>query len=142
MKISTKGRYALRVMVDLTIYDNGEYISLKDISKRQDISLKYLEQIIRLLSAAKFLHSARGSQGGYKLSRKPEKISAKEILLASEGSLSCVSCVDNPEGCERCSHCATNKFWQGLSKTIDDYLSFYSLKDIADEYKKDYDYII
>lgn len=143
MKISTKGRYALRIMVDLAIYENGSYIALKDIAKRQDISLKYLEQIMRLLSAAQFVRSARGSQGGYKLTRSADQITAKEVLIASEGSLNCVSCVDDPESCERCSHCATSKFWVGLSKVIDEYLSSYTLKDIANEYQKNnYDYII
>ena len=143
MKISTKGRYALRVMVDLAIYENGSYIALKDIAQRQEISLKYLEQIMRLLSATQFVRSARGAQGGYKLTKSAAQITAKEILVATEGNLSCVGCVDDPDSCERCSHCATNQFWKGLSDTIDQYLSSYTLKDIADEYQKNnYDYII
>ena len=87
MMISTKGRYALRVMIDIAVYSNGNYISLKDVSARQEISVKYLEQVISLLNKAGFLHSLRGNNGGYKLAKEPSAYTAGDILRAAEGSL-------------------------------------------------------
>ena len=93
MKISTKGRYALRVMIDLAINSNGKYISLKDIAKRQEISNKYLEQIIALLNKAGYLETARGNTGGYKLSNEPKEYKVGDILRATEGDLSPIYCL-------------------------------------------------
>ena len=102
MKISTRGRYALRFMIDLAIHSQNEYIALKDISARQEISVKYLEQIASLLSKHGLLISIRGQQGGYKLSRPPAKYSVGEILRLTEGPLAPVACLENPDmPCER-----------------------------------------
>ena len=90
--ISTKGRYALRVMIDIAVYSNGNYISLKDVSARQEISVKYLEQVISLLNKAGFLHSLRGNNGGYKLAKEPSAYTAGDILRAAEGSLAPLAC--------------------------------------------------
>ena len=94
MKISTKGRYALRLMIDLAEHDNGGYTALKDISARQKISLKYLEQIVIQLSKSGFLESVRGSQGGYRLAKKPSKYTAGDILRVTEGTLAPVVCLE------------------------------------------------
>lgn len=106
MKISTKGRYALRVMVDIAINDNGNYITLKDIAKRQEISNKYLEQIISLLNKAGFLKTARGYTGGYRLAKKPEEYLVGDILRVAEGKLTeeeiRVKCKLKDNHCESC----------------------------------------
>ena len=130
MKISTKGRYALRIMIDLAMNDNGEYISLKDISKRQEISAKYLEQIIALLNKAGFLKTARGNNGGYMLSEKPEEYKVGDILRAAEGTLKPVNCLD--EECSRKKICKTYSFWAGLDKAIEDYADSKTLKDLLE----------
>jgi Rrf2 family protein len=108
MKISTKGRYALRMMVDIAQNDNGDPVRIKDISARQEISLKYLEQIVTLLVRAGYLRSVRGPQGGYHLSRKPSEYVVGDILRVTEGSLVPVEClVDEENQCERASTCVT-----------------------------------
>ena len=115
MRISTKGRYALRLMLDLAIHNTGEYISLKDISARQGITVKYLEQIVTGLTRAGFLRSQRGNSGGYRLSRKPEDYTVGEILRAMEGSLEPIACLDDEVNlCPRSSECLTLPFWKGL----------------------------
>lgn len=102
MKISTRGRYALRMMLDLAVNNNGEPIRLKDISKRQGISDKYLEQIISILNKAGFVRSIRGPQGGYMLNREPKEYTVGMILRLTEGSLAPVACLDyEPNDCER-----------------------------------------
>ena len=100
MRISTKGRYALRLMLDLAVHDTGENIALKTIAKRQDISGKYLEQIIGVLTKAGFVKSVRGSSGGYRLARSPKEYTIGDILRLTEGSLAPVACVE--EGVENC----------------------------------------
>ncbi len=131
MKISTKGRYALRVMIDLAGRQEGAVISLRDISQRQGITLKYLEQIIPLLSRAGLLKSVRGSNGGYRLTRSVSAYTAGEILRAVEGSLVPVACLeDDPNLCPRCDDCKTLPFWQGLSKVIDNYVDGVTLEDL------------
>ena len=108
MKISTKGRYALRIMADLAIHDNGKYIRLKEISERQAITLKYLEQIMSLLTKAGYVKSYRGNSGGYMLARKPEEYTVGEILRTTEGSLSPIACLeDTPNRCPRNEECTT-----------------------------------
>ena len=103
MQISTKGRYALRIMIDLAENANGEYIRLKDISARQGITLKYMEQIMPMLTKAGYVRSYRGNNGGYMLAKKPEEYTAGEILRAAEGSLAPVGCiVDEPNACADC----------------------------------------
>ncbi|MGI5891664.1 MAG: RrF2 family transcriptional regulator [Bacillota bacterium] len=130
MKISTKGRYALRLMIDLAEHNSGEYIPLKDISARQQISTKYLEQIITQLCRAGFLKSVRGPQGGYKLLREPKQYTVGSILRITEGNLSPVACLEeNPNQCDRYSKCATIEFWQGLYRTINEYVDKFTLED-------------
>lgn len=131
MKISTKGRYALRVMIDLAAHPEGAVISLRDIAERQGITLKYLEQIIPLLSRAGLLKSMRGSNGGYRLIRPPSAYTAGEILRAVEGSLVPVACLENePNLCPRCGDCKTLPFWQGLARVIDNYADGITLEDL------------
>ncbi len=136
MVFSTKGRYALRLMVDLTLHNSGEYIALKDVSQRQNISVKYLEQIVPLLSKAGMLKSVRGPQGGYKLSKSPREYTAGDILRITEGSLSPVPCLENgADGCERRNECTTIDFWSGLYKAVTDYVDSVTLEDLAEKYK-------
>lgn len=136
MKISTKGRYALRVMLDLAINNTGEYIPLKDISERQNITVKYMEQIISLLKKSGFLKSTRGNGGGYRLSKAPEDYTVGDILRVAEGSLAPVACLEDEENqCERSSICATLKFWTGLDKAINDYVDSVTLQDLLEEHQ-------
>ena len=129
MKISTKGRYALRVMIDLAENNDGNYISLKDISSRQGISNKYLEQIVALLNKAGCLQTARGNNGGYKLARKPEEYKVGEILRASEGDLAPITCLAEDGECSQKGGCKTLFFWEGLDKAIDNYIDSVTLAD-------------
>lgn len=131
MKFSTKGRYALRIMADLAMNDNGEYIHLKDIAKRQSLTLKYMEQIMPLLTKAGCVKSYRGNNGGYMLAKKPEEYTAGEILRAAEGSLSPISCIEDiPNRCPRSGYCTSLLFWEGLRKVIDEYVDSISLADL------------
>lgn len=131
MRISTKGRYAIRLMLDIAQYSNGGNVSIKDISARQDISLKYLEQIVNMLSRAGFLKSQRGSQGGYRLMRKPEEYTVGEILRVTESEMAPVACLEDEENqCPRVAKCPTIKFWKGLYKTINDYLDGTTIADL------------
>lgn len=137
MKISTKGRYALRMLLDLAEHDNEGFIALKDIAMRQGISKKYLEQIVPILNRTDFLKTNRGFQGGYRLAKSPDKYTVGEILRLTEGSLSPVPCVDqSPIECERSSECPTLPIWQGLKKVINDYLDSITLRDILDRQKE------
>ncbi len=134
MKISAKGRYALRFMIDLAIHDEGKYIALKEISQRQEISVKYLEQIVVILSRAGFVKSVRGSQGGYRLTRKPSEYTAGDILRLIEGPLSSVACLETlPNDCPRQNTCSTLKFWEGLNKVINEYVDSITLEDLVSQ---------
>lgn len=134
MKISTKGRYALRMLIDLAEHKENGYISLKDIAKRQQISKKYLEQIIPIFNHTGMLLTNRGAQGGYKLARKPEQYTVAEILRLTEGSIAPVACLDQePNECERSADCVTLPIWQGLYEVITDYLEGITLQDILDK---------
>ena len=136
MKVSTKGRYALRLMIDLAEHDSGDYIPLRDISERQGISVKYLEQIVTQLSRAGFLRSVRGAQGGYRLSRRPENYSVGEILRITEGDLAPISCLtDDTTRCPRQAECPTFDFWKGLHKVINDYVDSVSLDDLIQRHR-------
>ncbi len=130
MKISTKGRYALRVMIDLAINSNGKYISLTDISKRQGISNKYLEQIISLLNKAGFLDTARGQAGGYKLIKTPKDYRVGDILRATEGDLAPTYCLTEDGECDRQKGCKTYSFWKGLDDVINNYVNSKTLEDL------------
>jgi len=136
MKISTKGRYALRLMIDLAQHDAGGYIPLRDISRRQEISAKYLEQIVVQLSRAGFVTSTRGAQGGYMLTRKPEEYTVGMILRAAEGSLAPVSCLDEDiNHCEHAGRCTTLTIWQQLKDAIDNVVDNTTLADLIEEQK-------
>ena len=145
MKISTKGRYAMRMLLDLAEHQNGGYIALKDIAERQNISKKYLEQIIPVFNKSNILRTNRGAQGGYQLAKSPDKYTVGEILRLTEGSLAPVACLDEePITCERSSQCAMLSVWKGLYDVIHDYLDNITLQDIIDRQKEQYlnDYII
>ena len=139
MKISTKGRYALRLMIDLAQHDAGEYISLKEISGRQEISVKYLEQIVILLAKAGFLRSVRGPQGGYKLAKPPQEYKVGDILRLTEGSLAPVACLEHePTECARYGECPTIAFWQGLAKVVNNYVDGITLQDLVPSSQDNY----
>ena len=145
MKLSTKGRYALRMLVDLAEHQNCGFVALKDIAERQNISKKYLEQIIPIFNKSDILKTTRGSQGGYMLSRSPDKYTVGEILRLTEGSLAPVECLNqDPIECERSGECATLPIWQGLNKVINEYLDSITLQDILDQQSERYtnDYVI
>ena len=130
--ISTKGRYALRLMIDIAAYSNGNVVALKDISRRQGISIKYLEQVVSLLTRSQLLISIRGNNGGYRLVKDPKDYSVGEILVAAEGTLAPVSCLQTKENtCPRVANCATLEFWEGFYKVVNDYVGGTSLEDLA-----------
>lgn len=132
MRISTKGRYALRLMIDLAEHDDGSLISIRDVAERQGISAKYLEQIVGLLSKAGFLRSGRGPQGGYRLARAPEEYTVGDILRLTEGNLAPVACLEDSENrCERSHECATLDFWTGLYAVINQYIDRFTLADLV-----------
>lgn len=134
MKISTKGRYALRMMLDLAEHKDNGYIALKDIAQRQNISKKYLEQIVPLMNKADILKTNRGYQGGYMLAREPKEYTVGEILRITEGSIAPVACLDHtPNQCDRCEDCATLKIWQGLDRVISEYLDGITLQDVLEQ---------
>lgn len=145
MKISTKGRYALRMLLDLAEHQGDSYIALKDIAARQEISKKYLEQIVPLLNRSDVLRTNRGFQGGYRLAQSPDKYTVGDILRITEGSLAPVACLDQePNECLRCNECLTLDVWKGLGEVIDGYLDGITLQDILDKQRDRYanDYCI
>ncbi len=134
MKISTKGRYALRMLIDLAEHRNEGFIALKDIAERQNISKKYLEQIVPVLNRSNILLTNRGYQGGYKLAKEPFNYTVGDILRLTEGSLAPVACLDNePIGCDKVGNCSTIGLWKGLNKVINDYLDSITLQTILDK---------
>lgn len=131
MLISTKGRYALRVMVDLAERQADGYVPLKEIARRQEISEKYLESIIKLLVRAGFLSGLRGKGGGYKLTLSPEQYTVGAILRLTESSLAPVTCLEEGAACPRTAECRTLPLWRGLGRVIDDYLDHITVADLA-----------
>lgn len=132
MKISSKGRYALRMMIDIAQHGQGARVTIKDISSRQDISVKYLEQIVTSLTHADLLVSSRGAQGGYMLSKSADQYTVGEIVRAIEGSLAPVSCLITSENtCERRAECTTLKFWEGLNRVVNEYFDSVTLADLV-----------
>lgn len=137
MKVSTKGRYALRLMIDLAEHEAGEYIPLKEISSRQNVSVKYLEQIVTQLSRAGLLRSVRGAQGGYRLAKTPEEYSAGEILRVTEGGLAPIACLEaSAEACPRSTSCETLDFWIGLEDVINRYVDNTTLADLVRQHQR------
>ncbi len=132
MKISTKGRYALRMMVDLAAHRDEGVVALKDVAARQKISKKYLEQIVPLLNRAELLRTIRGYQGGYALSKPPEKYTVREILQVTEGNLAPVACLQPNNECDMRGICPTLKVWDGLNRVIAEYLEGITLADLIE----------
>lgn len=143
MKISTKGRYALRLMLDLAVHNTGEAISLKDIAKRQEISDKYLEQIISVLNKAGYVKSIRGAQGGYMLKKAPKDYTIGMILRLTEGTLAPVSCVEEDSECAREGNCVTYMVWKKINDAIADVVDSITLEDLVDwQLQKGGNYVI
>ena len=130
MMISTRGRYALRVMLDLAQDESGMYVPLDDIAQREGMSEKYLESIIVVLSRAGLVKALRGKGGGYRLTRKPEEYPIGEILNLTEKTLAPVTCLEADTPCPQAADCPTFPLWQGLDKVIDDYLMAHTLADL------------
>lgn len=143
MKISTRGRYAIRVMLDLAEHNNGEFIPLMDIAKRQEISEKYLESIVSALSKNKLVAALRGKGGGYRLAKAPEEYTIGSILKVAEGSLAPIACLEDETNlCERAGECKTLKMWQDLYKLIDDYFENITLQDLLEQNADAGNYVI
>lgn len=145
MKISTKGRYALRMMIDLAQNQGDGYVSLKDIANRQEISKKYLEQIVAILNKPDILRTNRGYQGGYRLAKNANEYTVGDILRLTEGGIAPVSCLENsPIMCDRADKCVTLPVWKGLYKVISEYVDSITLQDIVDKNAdiSSFDYVI
>lgn len=146
MKISTKGRYAVRVMLDLALNNTGECIKVKDIAARQGISEKYLEQIIAVLNKAGYVTSVRGAQGGYRIAKAPEEYTVGQILRLTEGSMAPVACLEEgaPE-CERCDTCETLEVWRDLYAAVNNVIDNVTVADLVKKHKlrtENFDYSI
>ena len=135
MMISTRGRYALRVMIDLAEHIDEGYIPLQTIAKRQGISEKYLESILAVLSKAGLLDAVRGKGGGYRLTKPAKEYTAFEVLSLTEGTLAPVTCLERGQQCENAVNCRTLPLWQGLDQVIAAYLCSYTLADLTREEK-------
>ena len=143
MKISTRGRYALRMMIDLAQHYDQGFIALKDISKRQDISKKYLEQIIPFLNRGNLLSATKGHMGGYRLAKAPSEITVREILESAEGSLVPVRWMDNtPNLCKKCEDCITLPIYEGLYDVVTKYFDSITLEDIINRQVSEFTYTI
>ena len=134
MKISTKGRYALRLMLDIAIQGPGQPVPLRDVAQRQDISDKYLEQIVTQLSRAGLVRSVRGAGGGYLLTRKPEQYTVGEILRALEGSLAPVACAEEGCTCEHIDQCVTVEVWTQIREAVNSVVDGITLADLVKRY--------
>lgn len=142
MMISTRGRYALRVMIDLAEHNDGKYIPMKEVAERQELSLKYLERILPVLTKSRLIIGVHGKGGGYRLGRAPENCTVGEILRLTEGNLAPVSCLEcGAEPCSRISECRTLEMWQGFFKLTNEYFDNITIADLM---RKDQgnDYII
>lgn len=131
MKISTKGRYAVRVMLDLALNDTGECIKVKDIAMRQNISEKYLEQIIAVLNKAGYVKSVRGAQGGYRIAKDPSEYTVGMILRLTEGSMAPVTCLDEGAECEQCDTCETVEVWKELYDAVNNVIDNVTVADLV-----------
>ena len=132
--ISTRGRYALRVLIDLSEHNNGTYIPMKDVAARQEISLKYLERILPTLTKAKLIEGVHGKGGGYKLTRAPEDYTVGEILRLTEGDLAPVACLSpDAEPCERAAECRTLGMWRGFYDLTNRYFDNITIASLTNE---------
>lgn len=135
MKISTKGRYALRIMLDLAMNSQGNFVPIKEISERQEVSSKYIEQIIIMLNRAKYVKSIRGNHGGYMLSMEPKDYTVGMILRCTEGSITPVSCLDDEVNqCPRSNNCITLPLWTRINDAINSVVDNTTLQDLIDDY--------
>ena len=137
MKLSTRSRYGTRMILDLAQHYNGEPVQLGDIARRQNVSLKYLEQIIRPLKEANYIKSYRGSKGGHLLSKAPQEITVGEIVALLEGGTSLTQCAEDPETCDRVDNCVTRYLWVEASNAIFDRLSTITFADLMAIEKKE-----
>lgn len=137
MKISTKGRYAVRVMLDLALNNTGESIKVKDIAARQDISEKYLEQIIAMLLKAGYVISTRGAKGGYRLAKEPSEYTVGMIIRLTEGSIAPVTCLEEgTQKCERCEGCETLQVWQDVYDAVNNVVDNVTIADLMERRQK------
>jgi len=135
MKISTKGRYALRMLLDLAEHKDDGFVSLKEIAERQNISKLYLEQIVSLLHTSNILRANRGKLGGYMLAKDPSKCTVGQVLRITEGNLAPVSCLESEINvCDRIGFCKTLPLWTGLNRVINEYLNGVTLQDILEQH--------
>ncbi|MBQ9493725.1 MAG: Rrf2 family transcriptional regulator [Oscillibacter sp.] len=143
MLISTKGRYALRVLVDIAEHETGNFLPLRDVARRQDISEKYLESVVKLLVRGGILEGLRGKGGGYCLRRPPDQIRVGDVLRLCEGTLSPVSCL-GPDAlpCDQSPYCRTLPLWRGLDRVISDYLDRFTIADLMRRPENGNDYVI
>lgn len=129
--VSTRGRYALRVMIDIAENGDGKYTAMKSVAERQEISLKYMEKILPLLVSANLIEGVHGKGGGYRLTREPKDYSVSEILNVTEGSLAPVACLEcGAEACKRTAECRTLPMWMELNRIVNDYLDNVTLADL------------
>ena len=143
MLVSSKGRYALRVMVDLAEHQSDGYVPLKEIAARQEISEKYLEAILKVLVRERFLIGLRGKGGGYKLSRPPEQYTIGSVLRLAEGSLAPVACLEEPcTPCSRASHCRTLPMWKEFNQVINEFVDSYTIAHLVASNQSGNDYVI
>ena len=136
MKISTKGRYALRLMVDLAMAGGGQPVSLRDVAHRQQLSDKYLEQIVTQLSRAGLVRSVRGAGGGYLLTREPEQYTVGDILRPLEGDLAPVECATDEGFCERADQCVTLELWQEIHRAVAQVVDGTTLADLVERQRR------
>lgn len=136
MKLSTRGTYGTRALLDLALHNNKEPVPLKDIARRQNISLHYLEHLIAPLIAAGIVASTRGARGGVQLARPPQDVKLSEVIQLLEGSITVADCIDNPESCPRYDACVTRDVWDELKKAIDGVLESTTLQDLVERQKK------
>lgn len=136
MKLSTKGRYATRVLLDLALHQGEEPVPLRDIARRQQLSLRYLEHLVAPLIAGGMIRSTRGPKGGVSLVRPPEEVGLDEVIQLLEGSLAPVECVDNPEVCSRSDYCATRDTWSEMKKALEGVLRSTTLLNLAERQEK------
>jgi Rrf2 family protein len=136
MKLSTRGRYATRALLDLALNQEGEPIPLKDIAQRQEIPLSYLERLITPLRVAGLVKSLRGPKGGIQLTKPAHEIKMSEVIRLVEGSIVPVECADNPEVCPHAELCATREIWAELKRKIDDVLESITLQDLVERQER------
>ena len=136
MKLSTKGRYGTRALLELALQNGNTPVPLRDIADRQQISLSYLEHLISPLVAGGIVHSTKGPGGGISLTRKPSDITLSEVIQLLEGSIAPVDCVDNPDICDRSSSCVTRDIWGEVKKAMDNVLDSATLQDLMERQKK------